>query len=84
MVNGQRVGGDSRSYRAQTMMENESSRTKTKTQDKGQPKSSFLNSRILKRRSPLQVSFVSFYREANRLFYIPRTPLCKTDQNRMC
>jgi monoamine oxidase len=48
-VAGVHVSGDSRSYRAQTMKENKSSRTKTKTQDKGQPKSSFLNSRILKR-----------------------------------
>jgi monoamine oxidase len=46
---GMHVGGDSQSYHAQTMKENKSSRTKTKTQDKGQPKSSFLNSRILKR-----------------------------------
>jgi hypothetical protein len=43
------VVGDSRSYRAQTMKGNKSSRTKTKTQDKGQPKGSFLHSRILKR-----------------------------------
>jgi hypothetical protein len=47
--------GDNRSYRTQTMKENKSSRTKTKTQDKGQLKGSFLNSRFLKRRSPLQV-----------------------------
>jgi hypothetical protein len=33
--------GDSRSYRAKTMKENKSSRTKTKTQDKGQPKALF-------------------------------------------
>jgi hypothetical protein len=75
--------GDSRGYRAQTMRENKSSGTKTRTQNKGQPKA-LSTVDFSKGRSPLQVSFISFYREADGFFYIPRTPSCKTNQNRMC
>jgi hypothetical protein len=49
-------------------------------------KSSFLNSRFLKSRSLLQVSFVSFYREANGLFTFrehPRVKRIKTECARL-
>jgi hypothetical protein len=45
--------GESRGSLTRTIIENESSRTKTKTQDKGQLKSSSFNSWFLKSRSPL-------------------------------
>jgi hypothetical protein len=76
--------GDSRSYRVQTMKEDQSSRTKTRTRNKRIAKSSLLNSRFLKRRSPLQVSFVSFYREVDGLFTFREHPRVKWIESRIC
>jgi hypothetical protein len=62
----------------QTMKGNKSSRTKTKTQDKGQPKGSLLNNGILKITSVDLSPFIG-----GRTFYISRIPSCETDLNRM-
>jgi hypothetical protein len=60
--------GDSRGYRTPTMREDESSRTKTKTQDKGQSKALFSIVDFSKVDPLYKCRSVSFYREAGGLF----------------
>jgi hypothetical protein len=59
------------------MKENKSSRTKTKTKDKGQPKGSFINSRFLKSDPLYKCQSVSIYREADKLFTFREYPRVK-------
>jgi hypothetical protein len=57
---------------------------KPKCKAKRQTKASFSAVEISKVDPLYMRRSVSFYREAGRTFYIPRTPSCKTNQNRMC
>jgi hypothetical protein len=58
----------SRSYRAQTMKSKESSRTKTRTQNEGQPKVLFSTVDFSNNDSVYKCRSVSFYREASGVF----------------
>jgi hypothetical protein len=60
--------GDSRSSHTQTIKGNQSSRTKTKTQNKGQPKALFLTVDFSKVDPLYKCRSVSFYREVDGLF----------------
>jgi hypothetical protein len=78
--------GDSRSYSTQTMRENKSSRTKTKTQDEGQPKALFSTADFSKVDPLYKCRSVSFYREAGGLFTFrehPRVKRIKTECARL-
>jgi hypothetical protein len=78
--------GDSRSYRAQAMRENLSSRTKTKTQDKGQPKALYSTVDFSKVDPLYKCRSVSFYREAGGLLHFrehPRVKRIKTECARL-
>jgi hypothetical protein len=61
-------------------LENQKPRCKAK----GQTKASFSTVDFSKVDPLYKCWSVSFYREAGGLFYISRTPSCKTNQNRMC
>jgi hypothetical protein len=78
--------GDSRSRRAQTMRENQSSRTRTNTQDKRQPKVLFSTVDFSKADPLYKCRSVSFYREAGGLFTFrehPRVKRIKTECARL-
>jgi hypothetical protein len=78
--------GDSRSYRAQAMRENLSSRTKTKTQDKGQPKALYSIVAFSKVDPLYKCRSVSLYREAGGLLHFrehPRVKRIKTECARL-
>jgi hypothetical protein len=69
--------GDSRSYRAQTMRGNKSSRTKTRILNRGQPKTLYSTIDFSKVDPLYKCRSVSFYREANGLFTFQEYPHVK-------
>jgi hypothetical protein len=71
---------DTRSYRAQTMKCNKSSRTKTRTQNQIQPKVPFSTVDFSKVDSLYKCRSVSFYREASGLFTFWGCPRMKRNE----
>jgi hypothetical protein len=77
LVAPRRCCGESRTFRTRTMKGNKSSRTKTKTQNKGQPKALFLTVDFSKVDPLYKCRSVSFYREVDGLFTFREHPCVK-------
>jgi hypothetical protein len=83
---GRQLLWDSRSYQAQTMRCNKSSRTKTRTQNQRQPKVPFSTVDFSKVDPLYKCRTVSFYREASGLFTFrgcPRMKRIETEDARL-